>query len=61
LVGPPAFGGFDAVIHLAARAGVRHSVENPRVYFETNVRDGLASVAEWYRENREWASEIETR
>ncbi len=28
---------FDAVIHLAARAGVRQSVENPGVYFETNV------------------------
>lgn len=28
---------FDAVIHLAARAGVRPSVENPWVYYETNV------------------------
>lgn len=28
---------FDAVINLAARAGVRQSVENPWVYFETNV------------------------
>ena len=28
---------FDAVINLAARAGVRHSVENPWVYYETNV------------------------
>jgi len=27
---------FDAVINLAARAGVRYSVENPWVYFETN-------------------------
>ena len=28
---------FDAVINLAARAGVRYSVENPWVYVETNV------------------------
>lgn len=30
-------GDFDAVIHLAARAGVRPSIENPRAYIETNV------------------------
>jgi len=28
---------FDAVINLAARAGVRQSVENPWVYYDTNV------------------------
>jgi len=28
---------FDAVINLAARAGVRQSIENPWIYFETNV------------------------
>ena len=28
---------FDAVINLAARAGVRASVENPWVFYETNV------------------------
>src|SRR5687767_7935891 len=28
---------FDAVINLAARAGVRQSVENPWVYIETNT------------------------
>jgi nucleoside-diphosphate-sugar epimerase len=28
---------FDAVINLAARAGVRYSVENPWVYYETNA------------------------
>ncbi len=28
---------FDAVINLAARAGVRQSVENPWIYFETNT------------------------
>jgi len=30
-------GPFDGVIHLAARAGVRYSVENPWVYLETNA------------------------
>ena len=33
--------GFDAVINLGARAGVRQSVENPWVYFETNVTGTL--------------------
>lgn len=28
---------FDAVINLVARAGVRQSVKNPWVYFETNL------------------------
>ncbi len=32
---------FDAVINLAARAGVRQSVENPWVYYETNVTGSL--------------------
>ena len=32
---------FDAVINLAARAGVRASVENPTVYVETNILGGL--------------------
>lgn len=27
----------DAVIHLAAQAGVRYSIENPRAYLESNV------------------------
>lgn len=34
---------FDGVINLAARAGVRYSVENPKVYFESNV-DGLLNL-----------------
>ncbi|AIE84827.1 NAD-dependent epimerase [Fimbriimonas ginsengisoli] len=29
--------GMDAVIHLAAQAGVRYSLENPRVYVQSNV------------------------
>jgi nucleoside-diphosphate-sugar epimerase len=32
---------FDAVVNLAARAGVRQSVENPWVYFDTNVTGTL--------------------
>ena len=32
---------FDAVVNLAARAGVRPSVENPRVYVEANVVGAL--------------------
>ncbi len=35
------FVGFDAVVNLAARAGVRPSVENPWVYFDTNVTGTL--------------------
>src|SRR5512140_319301 len=32
---------FEAVIHLAARAGVRASVENPWIFYETNVTGTL--------------------
>ena len=32
---------FDAVIHLAARAGVRASVENPWAFYETNLTGTL--------------------
>ncbi len=35
----------DAVINLAARAGVRYSIENPYIYFATNV-NGLLSILE---------------
>ena len=40
---------FDAVINLAARAGVRQSVENPWVYYETNVT-GTLNLLESCRE-----------
>ena len=30
-------GKYDCIIHIAARAGVRPSVQNPRAYIETNV------------------------
>lgn len=41
---------FDAVIHLAARAGVRQAVEIPSVYLETNS-NGTLNVLEWCRKN----------
>jgi nucleoside-diphosphate-sugar epimerase len=40
---------FDAVVNLAARAGVRASVENPAVYVEANV-SGALNVLEMCRE-----------
>lgn len=40
---------FDAVINLAARAGVRQSVENPWVYISTNVT-GTLNLLEMCRE-----------
>lgn len=30
-------GGFDAIVHLAARAGVRPSVKDPQLYIDTNI------------------------
>jgi len=50
LFGGMAVGGpWSAVINLAARAGVRQSVENPWVYFETNVT-GTLNLLELCRE-----------
>jgi nucleoside-diphosphate-sugar epimerase len=40
---------FEAVINLAARAGVRQSVSNPWIYFETNVT-GTLNLLEQCRE-----------
>ncbi len=37
---------FDAVINLAARAGVRYSMVNPHVYMTTNVMGGLNLLEE---------------
>ncbi len=36
---------FDGVFHLAARAGVRPSIANPRLYFRTNM-DGTLNLLE---------------
>jgi len=41
----------DLVIHLAARAGVRESVENPKKYWETNV-EGSKRIIEHYKDTR---------
>ncbi len=43
--------GAEAVIHLAAQAGVRHSIEAPGDYLEANVR-GTFAVLEAARANR---------
>lgn len=39
---------FDRVIHLAAQAGVRHSIENPRAYIDSNIV-GFVNVIEGCR------------
>lgn len=44
------FGKFDAVINLAARAGVRASVENPWVYVDTNIT-GTLNLLEYCQRN----------
>ena len=43
-------GPFDAVLNLAARAGVRCSIENPHVYLSTNA-EGTLNLLECMREN----------
>jgi UDP-glucuronate 4-epimerase len=37
---------FEAIVHLAAQAGVRYSIENPRAYLESNIL-GFQSVLEF--------------
>ncbi len=44
-------GGFDAVMHLAAQAGVRYSIENPYAYVDANLT-GFAHVLEGCRRAR---------
>jgi len=41
---------FDAVVHLAAQAGVRYSLENPHVYMESNIV-GFLNILEGVRHN----------
>lgn len=43
-----AAGRFDAVCNLAAQAGVRYSLENPRAYVQSNV-DGFLNILEGCR------------
>ncbi len=42
--------GIEAVIHLAARAGVRQAVEMPDVYLQTNAA-GTLNILEWCRKS----------
>ena len=44
-------GPFDAVLNLAARAGVRYSMENPHVYLYTNA-EGILNLLEFMRTQR---------
>jgi len=41
---------FDYVIHLAAQAGVRYSIENPDVYIQSNI-NGFFNILEACRRN----------
>ena len=42
---------FDSVIHLAAQAGVRYSLENPMAYVDSNIR-GFQKALEFVNRNR---------
>ncbi|MFT4116956.1 NAD-dependent epimerase [Bradyrhizobium sp.] len=42
--------GFAKVVHLAAQAGVRHSIDNPRAYVDSNL-EGFLNVLEGCRNN----------
>lgn len=43
--------GFEKVVHLAAQAGVRYSIENPHSYIESNIV-GTTNVLEGCRHNK---------
>jgi UDP-glucuronate 4-epimerase len=43
--------GFQRIVHLAAQAGVRHSIENPHVYVQSNVT-GFLHMLEGCRQQR---------
>lgn len=43
--------GFDAVVHLAAQAGVRYSIVNPYAYIDSNIV-GFMNILEGCRHNR---------
>ncbi|MGE0315498.1 MAG: NAD-dependent epimerase [Lautropia sp.] len=42
---------FDSVVHLAAQAGVRHSLENPHAYVESNLA-GFVNILEGCRHSK---------
>ena len=41
---------FDLVIHLAAQAGVRYSLKNPKVYIDSNIK-GFFNIINSLKEN----------
>ena len=41
---------FDVIIHLAAQAGVRHSIDNPKEYIQSNI-NGFFNILELSRNN----------
>ncbi|THF63677.1 NAD-dependent epimerase [Pseudothauera nasutitermitis] len=43
--------GFDRVVHLAAQAGVRYSLQNPHAYIDSNLV-GFTNILEGCRHNR---------
>jgi UDP-glucuronate 4-epimerase len=43
--------GFQRIVHLAAQAGVRHSIENPHVYVQSNVT-GFLHMLEGCRQQK---------
>ncbi|WP_077036173.1 NAD-dependent epimerase [Pelomonas sp. KK5] len=43
-------GGFERVVHLAAQAGVRYSIENPHAYIDSNIV-GFTNILEGCRHN----------
>ena len=44
-------GSFDMVAHLAAQAGVRYSIENPKTYVESNLV-GFGNILEGCRQSK---------
>lgn len=42
---------FDRVVHLAAQAGVRYSIENPHAYIDANIQ-GFLNILEGVRHNK---------
>ena len=44
-------GSFDTVVHLAAQAGVRYSIENPKTYVESNLV-GFGNILEGCRQSK---------
>jgi UDP-glucuronate 4-epimerase len=46
-----AVGAFDKVVHLAAQAGVRYSIQNPHAYIDSNIK-GFLNILEGCRHHR---------